>query len=146
MIGENYLELAEYLKIKSKFYLENPDFDELHRHVISQQIKIKNLQEETRETVFKTRQIVNESTTTSRLLMLMFLNSIDLHEKLMTSETDYRKMQESFGKSGFLNSLSDYLSKLSEELTNIGIALQSGITAKPIHHIDSELEKIFEEY
>ena len=146
MIGENYLELAEYLKIKSKFYLENPDFDELHRHVISQQIKIKNLQEETRETVFKTRQIVNESTTTSRLLMLMFLNSIDLHEKLMTSETDYRKMQESFGKSGFLNSLSDYLSKLSEELTNIGIALQSGIKAKPIHHIDSELEKIFEEY
>ncbi|HMU06365.1 MAG TPA: FUSC family membrane protein [Kaistella sp.] len=146
MIGENYLELAEYLKIKSKFYLENPDFDELHRHVISQQIKIKNLQEETRETVFKTRQIVNESTTTSRLLMLMFLNSIDLHEKLMTSETDYRKMQESFGKTGFLNSLSDYLSKLSEELTNIGIALQSGIKAKPIHHIDSELEKIFEEY
>ena len=146
MIGENYLELAEYLKIKSKFYLENPDFVELQRQVISQQIKIKNLQEETRETVFKTRQIVNESTTTSRLLMLMFLNSIDLHEKLMTSETDYQKIQESFGESGFLISISDYLLKISEELTNIGIALQSGIKAKPVYSVETELDKVFDQY
>ena len=146
MIGENYLELAEYLKIKSKYYLENPDFEFLQRQVISKQVEIKNLQEETRETVFKTRQIVNESTTTSRLLMLMFLNSIDLHEKLMTSESDYRKIQESFGDTGFLNSLSEYLANLAEELTNIGIALQTGIKAKPLLDLNIELEKIFEEY
>ena len=146
MNGENYLVLAEYLKIKSKYYLENPDFEFLQRQVISKQVEIKNLQEETRETVFKTRQIVNESTTTSRLLMLMFLNSIDLHEKLMTSESDYRKIQESFGDTGFLNSLSEYLANLAKELTNIGIALQTGIKAKPLLDLNIELEKIFEEY
>ena len=146
MIGENYLELADYLTIKSKFYQPNADFELLHSQVISQQIKIKNLQEETRETVFKTRKIVNESTTTSRLLMLMFLNSIDLHEKLMTSESDYRKIQESFGDSGFLTSISVYLSKISEELSNIGIALQGSTKAKPIYKIDQELSEIFEQY
>lgn len=146
MIGENYLELAEYLKIKAKFYHENPDFKDLYRQIIARQVMIKDLQEDTRETVFKTRQIVNESTTTSRLLMLMFLNSIDLHEKLMTSESDYRKIQESFGSTGFLNSVSDYLVKLAEELTNIGIALQIGTKAKPIRNIGSEFENIFEEY
>ncbi|ACU07024.1 hypothetical protein FIC_00566 [Flavobacteriaceae bacterium 3519-10] len=146
MIGENYLELGDYLKIKSKFYLENPNFEELYLQVIAQQVKIKNLQEETRETVFKTRKIVNESTTTSRLLMLMFLNSIDLHEKLMTSESDYNKIQESFGDSGFLQSISTYLGLLAEELANIGIALQSGAKARPLKDIDAELDKIYEEY
>ena len=146
MIGENYLELGDYLKLKSRFYLQNPDFDALYLQVISQQVKIKNLQEETRETVFKTRKIVNESTTTSRLLMLMFLNSIDLHEKLMTSESDYRKIQESFGDTGFLESISGYLSKLAEELSNIGIALQSGTKAKSLIDMDDELDVVFDEY
>lgn len=146
MIGENYTDLADYLKIKSKFYQKNPDFDALQRQVIAQQVKIKNLQEETRETVFKTRKIVNESTTTSRLLMLMFLNSIDLHEKLMTSESDYRKIHESFGDSGFLQSVQQYLIILSDELSNIGIALQSGTKAKPIRKIDEELTTVFDEY
>lgn len=146
MIGENYLELANYLSLKSKFYLKNPDFDTLYSQIISQQISIKNLQEETRETVFETRKIVNESTTTSRLLMLMFLNSIDLHEKLMTSESDYRKVQENFGSTHFLHSVGDYLQKLSEEMSNIGIALQIGTKAKPIRDIDELLQKIFNEY
>ncbi|MBV2166716.1 MAG: FUSC family protein, partial [Kaistella sp.] len=146
MIGENYLELGDYLKLKSRFYLQNPDFDALYLQVISQQVKIKNLQEETRETVFKTRKIVNESTTTSRLLMLMFLNSIDLHEKLMTSESDYGKIQESFGETGLLESISDYLSKLAEELSNIGIALQSGTKAKYLRNLDDELDQVFDEY
>lgn len=146
MIGENYLELGDYLKIKSKFYLPNPDFGALYLQVIAQQVKIKNLQEETRETVFKTRKIVNESTTTSRLLMLMFLNSIDLHEKLMTSESDYRKIQESFGDTGFLESLSNYLTELAEELGNIGIALQSGTKAKSLRNLDDKLDAVFDEY
>ncbi len=146
MIGENYLELAEYLRLKSNFYADDADLEQLQRQVISQQIRIKNLQEETRETVFKTRQLVNESTTTSRLLMLMFLNSIDLHEKLMTSESDYRKIRESFSDTGFLKTISIYLTKLSEELANIGIALQSGSKAKPIYNIDEEIDVVFNGY
>lgn len=146
MIGENYMELGAYLRIKSKFYLENPNFEELYLQVIAQQVKIKNLQEETRETVFKTRKIVNESTTTSRLLMLMFLNSIDLHEKLMTSESDYRKIQESFGDSGFLKNTGNYLSYLANELENLGIALQSGSKPKPLENIKEKLNEIQSEY
>lgn len=146
MIGENYLDLADYLLIKAKFYEKDADIDALFSQVISQQIKIKNLQEETRETVFKTRTIVNESTTESRLLMLMFLNSIDLHEKLMTSESDYKKVQQRFGDTGFLLSISKYLTMIAGELTSIGISLQAGIKARSINNIDEELQFLFEEY
>lgn len=142
MIGENYLQLAEFLKIKANYYQKNPDFDKLTSQVIAKQIGIKNLQEETRETVFKTRTIVNESTTTSRLLMLMFLNSMDLHEKLMTSESDYQKLQQSFEDSMILVNIHDYLNLLSEEITNIGIALQSGTRAKPMFNMELELKNL----
>ncbi|GAB0156306.1 FUSC family membrane protein [Chryseobacterium sp. Alg-005] len=142
MIGENYLQLAEFLKIKANYYQKHPDFDKLTSQVIAKQIEIKNLQEETRETVFKTRTIVNESTTTSRLLMLMFLNSMDLHEKLMTSESDYQKLQQSFEDSMILVNIHDYLNLLSEEITNIGIALQSGTRAKPMFNLELELKNL----
>ncbi|MCQ9638864.1 FUSC family protein [Chryseobacterium sp. WG14] len=142
MIGENYLQLAEFLKIKANYYQKNPDFDKLTTQVIAKQIEIKNLQEDTRETVFKTRTIVNESTTTSRLLMLMFLNSMDLHEKLMTSESDYQKLQQSFEDSMILVNIHDYLNLLAEEITNIGIALQSGTRAKSIFNLELELKNL----
>lgn len=142
MIGENYLQLADFLKIKANYYQKNPDFDKLTTQVIAKQIEIKNLQEDTRETVFKTRTIVNESTTTSRLLMLMFLNSMDLHEKLMTSESDYQKLQQSFEDSMILVNIHDYLNLLAEEITNIGIALQSGTRAKPMFNLELELKNL----
>lgn len=146
MIGENYLQLAEFLKIKANYYQKNPDFDKLTTQVIAKQIGIKNLQEETRETVFKTRTIVNESTTTSRLLMLMFLNSMDLHEKLMTSESDYQKLQESFDDTTILVNIHDYLNLLAEEITNIGISLQIGTRAKPMFNLDTELRNLNHNY
>mgnify|MGYP003574948232 CR=1 FL=1 len=146
MIGENYLQLAEFLKIKANFYQKNPDFDRLNTQVISKQIEIKNLQEETRETVFKTRTIVNESTTISRLLMLMFLNSMDLHEKLMTSESDYKKLQKSFEDATILVKIHDYLNILSEEITNIGIALQSSTRARPIFNLEIQSQDLNAHY
>lgn len=146
MIGENYLQLAEFLKIKADHYQKDPDFTRLTSQVIAKQIEIKNLQEETRETVFKTRTIVNESTTTSRLLMLMFLNSLDLHEKLMTSESDYQKLQKSFGDTGILVKIHNYLNLLAEEITNIGISLQIGTRAKSVHHLETELGSLNRDY
>lgn len=146
MIGENYLQLAEFLKIKANYYEKNPDFNKLTTQVIAKQIEIKNLQEETRETVFKTRVIVNESTTTSRLLMLMLLNSMDLHEKLMTSESDYEKLQKSFEGTMILVNIHDYLNLLAEEMTNIGISLQIGTRAKPMFNLDVELKSLNHHY
>lgn len=146
MVGENYLELAEFLRIRARYYQEKPEFDKLFPQIIAKQIDIKNQQEATREIVFKTRTIVNESTTTSRLLMMMFLNSLELHEKLMTSDSDYEKINRRFGKFKILPKIHDYLILLSEEITNIGIAMQSGAKAKPINNIKKEHQNLYEYY
>lgn len=126
IIGENYIQLATYFRIKAKFYDKNPNYEEINKEIISQQIGIKNLQESTREVVFKTRTIVNESTTHSRLLMLMFLSSIDLFDKLMT-DINYKKIQQSFeGKQNILGEIYQYILFISGELERVGIALQVG--------------------
>lgn len=143
MVGENYLELADYLRIKARFYKKNENIDELINQLISKQISIKEHQESTREMVFKTRKIVNESTTQSRILMLMFLNSIDLYEKLLTSENDYRKLNHIFGETEILDEMHHYLMKLADEITNIGISLQSDIRAKENINVDEELKKVY---
>lgn len=146
MIGENYIELGNYLKVKSQFYEKNPDFDELFKKVFALQVRIKEHQEATREVVFKTRKIVNESTTTSRVLMMLFLNSLDLYEKLLTSQNDYRKLHEYFDGKEILEKINEYLNKISSELINLGISVQSGIKTSSEYHISSELEKLHEEY
>lgn len=146
VVGENYLELADYLRIKAKYYTRNPDFDSLLNQLIAQQVKIKNHQEDTREIVFKTRQIVNESTTQSRILMLMFLNSIDLYDKLLTSENDYKRMNAVFGDSKLLQSIHDYLLRMADEITNLGISLQGNLTFRQVTNFDEELKKIYDEF
>ena len=145
-IGENYILLGEYLKIRAQLYLPNPNYESISNEIISHQIKIKNLQEDTRETVFRTREIVRESTTTSRLLMLMFLNSIDLHEKLMTSESDYKALHQDARNQDVLTAMNIFLLNLATEITNIGIDLQSGTKAKPLANLDGELEKLYTIY
>lgn len=146
MIGENYLQLASYFKIKAKYYAKNPNYENINKLIISKQVEIKNLQENTRESVFKTRIIVNEATTHSRLLMLMFLNSIDLFDKLMTS-IHYKRIQQRFGDNHqILNKISEYIILLSEELSKIGIALQSGDKKVAQSDIDTRLDALYQEY
>ena len=72
ILGENFIELGNFIRIKSKFYRTKPDFDALFHEMMSSQIKLKEHHEDLREILFTTRTYVNESTTTSRIIMLMF--------------------------------------------------------------------------
>ena len=146
MIGENYIELGNYLKLKAKFYHKNSDFDELYKQIIALQVRIKEHQEATREVVFKTRQIVKESTSTSRLLMQLFLNSLDLYELLLTSTNDYRKLQQNFGDKEILGKINIYLNKLSNEMVNLGISIQGGLKTTALMGISEEVQLLHEEY
>lgn len=146
MIGENYIELGNYLRLKSQVYQKNPDFEAIYKQIFALEVRIKEHQEATREVVFKTRQMVRESTSTSRLLMQLFLNSFDLHEMLILSTNDYKKLQKSFGNKGILEKINIYLNKLSNELINIGISIQGGLKASSIVNISIELQRLHDDF
>jgi hypothetical protein len=66
---------------------------------------------------------------------------MDLHEKLMTSESDYQKLQQSFEDSMILVNIHDYLNLLAEEITNIGM-LSKVERAKPMFNLELELKNL----
>lgn len=146
LIGENYIALAEYLRLRAAFYNSKEAATHLIGAVIMQQSKIKHLQEETREVLFKTRQIVSESNAQSRKLMVMFLTAVDFYEKLITSNTDFNKLHENFAENKILLEIHDYLLHLAAEIEYIGIGLQSGRKTPPKMAVDDELASLFEKY
>ena len=43
MIGENYIELGNYLKLKAQFYHSKPDFDVLYKQILHCKSESKNI-------------------------------------------------------------------------------------------------------
>lgn len=146
MIGENYIEISKYLKIKSKFYNSKTDFDGVFKEIIQQQIKIKEYQEATRDIVFKTKEMVEGNKPSHDYLLQVFLYSFDLYEKIILTTTDYKKMQETFADKGILNDIENYLLIFSEELRKFGISIQSGKKPHKILYLKNELKSLQKQY
>lgn len=137
LLGENFAELGKLLAIKSRFYFPAPDFDDLFDQLMHQQVTLRENHENLREILFKTRQIVAESTNKSRILMLMFLDSIDLMERIMDSRQDYSHLHRAFDHTKILRLFGTYINWLSGELQQIGLAVQSGYPSHPKHDLDA---------
>lgn len=141
LLGENFVELGKLLSIKAGYYFAKPDYDELFNQMIHQQVILRENHENLREILFKTREIVAESTNKSRILMLMFLDSIDLFEQILNSQQNYANLHRAFDDSKVLRLFGTYISWLAAEIQQIGIAVQSGVSSRPKHDLDEAFNK-----
>ena len=55
-----------------------------------------------REILFKSRLLVRESTSASRILVLTFVDLVDMFENIMATHYDYADMREKFKGTGIL--------------------------------------------
>ena len=94
--------------------------------MLESQVSIQEKQDLTRELIFKSRKIVKESTHTGRILMMIFLDSIDLFERIMTSQQDYRLLHRLFDNGQLLEECRKLILDLAAELDGIGLAIMSG--------------------
>jgi uncharacterized membrane protein (TIGR01666 family) len=141
LLGENFAELGKLLSIKAGYYFANPDYDELFNRMIHQQVILRENHENLREILFKTREIVSESTNKSRILMLMFLDSIDLFERILNSQQNYANLHRAFDHTKVLRLFGTYISWLAAEIQQIGLAVQSGFPSTPKHDLDEAFNK-----
>ncbi|MFD2527101.1 FUSC family membrane protein [Flavihumibacter stibioxidans] len=130
-LGDSLLSTADYLRSRARFYEDEVDYDKTYKLVLEQQVQVHNKQNLVREMLFKTRDIVRESTHKSRILMMIFLDSVDLFERIMTSQQDYRQLHEMVDESGLIPEFRDYIGRLAAEAESIGLALQEGRTSMP---------------
>ncbi|KYP15713.1 FUSC family membrane protein [Flavihumibacter sp. CACIAM 22H1] len=141
-LGDSLLSMADYLRTRAGFYNEQVDYDKNYKEVLEQQVLVHNKQSLVREMLFKTRDIVRESTHKSRILMMIFLDSVDLFERIMTSQQDYRQLHQVMDKTGLLPVFKEQILLLSEELEKIGLALQEGRVSIPGEALEERLKKL----
>ncbi len=141
-LGENIADIADFLRIRANFYLPDSDIDENYRKLVSQQIKVSQHQDAVREILFKSRVMVKESTNASRILVLTFIDLVDMFEQIMVTHYDYKQIRDNFKDTGVLNEVADILQKMAAELDNIAYMVLSNNRLK--HKIDfiTELEQL----
>lgn len=130
VLGDCMQETARYLRIKASFYGKIVDLDKNYNALTESQVQVHQKQEATRELLFKTRSIVKESTHTGRVLLMAFIDTVDLFEIIMTSQQDYRLLNRQFGETGLLEAFQKAILKLADDLDELGIAFQEGRSSK----------------
>jgi uncharacterized membrane protein (TIGR01666 family) len=141
-LGENIADVAKFVRIKADFYLPETDIDENYRRLVSQQIKVSQHQDAVRELLFKSRLMVKESTDASRILVLTFVDLVDMFEQIMATHYDYGHIREKFQDTGILNEIALMLQDMAHELDNIAFMVLSNTRNKRIHYFNTRLEAL----
>jgi uncharacterized membrane protein (TIGR01666 family) len=127
-LGECIRELGTFLRIKAKFYDPDTDLEENYEQLVAQQIIVSEKQDAVRELMFKTRQIVKDSTPEGRRLVLAFTDTVDLFEDITAAYYDYRLLRQRYGQSSILKDIYAIAVEMAHELDNIGAAIFAGET------------------
>jgi len=141
-LGENIDDIVKFLRIKADFYLPDTDIDANYHKLVSQQIQVSQHQDAVRELLFKSRQVVKESTNASRILVLTFVDLVDMFEQIMATHYDYLAIREKFKDTGVLEEIAALVHEMANELENIGYAVLSNTRYKDLYNFNPGLEQL----
>lgn len=125
-LGECIAITANYLRIRASLYDESTDLEKVYSELIEEQVLVHQEQELVRELLFKSRDIIKESTNTGRTLLMVFRSLVDLFENIMTTYQDYRQLHEVFAGTGIMEKYRHLIIQIAAELDDISIAVKSG--------------------
>ncbi|MDB4923594.1 MAG: hypothetical protein JWQ54_5577 [Mucilaginibacter sp.] len=141
-LGESIADIAKFVRIKADFYLSDTDIDENYRKLVSQQIKVSHHQDDVRELLFKSRIMVKESTNPSRVMVLTFVDLVDMFEQIMATHYDYGHIREKFKATGVLKQVANLIQEMADELDNIAYMVLSNTRNKHKPDFNTGLEKL----
>jgi uncharacterized membrane protein (TIGR01666 family) len=141
-LGENIGDIAKFLRIKAAFYDADIDIDENYRKLVMQQTQVNQHQDLVREMLFKSRLLVRESTSASRILVLTFVDLVDLYENIMATHYDYAFIREKFKNTGVLEQIAKILYHMAGEVDNAAFIVLSNTKYKTPVDFLLELEQL----
>ncbi len=125
-LSDSIYQVSDFLRAKAKFYQEGIDFEKNYSELLQLQVLVHEKQDEVREVLFKTREIVRESTPEGRFLLLVFVDMVDLFEQIMSTYYNYKQLHNQFDEIGILSHYKAVINKISDSLENIAFALKTG--------------------
>ena len=129
-LSDSIFEVAEFLREKAKFYHQNNNYDKTYAELLQLQVSVHEKQDAVRELLFRTREIVRDSSPEGRFLLLVFVDMVDLFEQVMSTYYNYQQLHEQFDKAGILKDYEMAIKRISYALDDIAFALKSG--GKPV--------------
>jgi len=141
-LGECIKELAKYVRLKAAFYDTNTDYEKNYKDLIDQQVIIHQLQDSVREILFKSRMVMKDSTPTGRMLILTFVDIIDLFEQTMATFYDYQALRDTYGKTEVLKEFKTIIDKVADELEDLSFIITSNYAVARMNNLQSDLEKL----
>jgi uncharacterized membrane protein (TIGR01666 family) len=144
-LSDSIHEISEFLRAKAKFYRENTDYDKNYAELLQLQVLVHEKQDAVRDILFRTREIIRESTPEGRFLLLVFVDMVDLFEQIMSTYYNYQQLHEQFDESGILSHYEVVIIHIADELENIAFALKTGGTPILSKFLGMEVSKLKEE-
>lgn len=145
-LGDYIFSIGDYLKRRSYFYDRNVDYDRTYKNVMQEQQQIHEKQEMLREMIFKSRSITRQSTTTSRTLLVIFIDTIDLFEKATGTVYNYQSMHKRFDNTDILKKFKSFILEMVEELHTVGLAVASGKPSIVSDSLTNSLKTLKEDF
>src|SRR6478752_5105221 len=139
-LGESLRSISNYIETLSGLFKLKHDDDYLYNRLSLQQVTIQQEQDSLREMLLNTREMVIDSTAKGRILMMMFLDSVDLFEQAISLHQDYTDIHSSFDDTAIVSAIEKTLHGFREELKIIGYAIQFNQQAKPNIDIDKTIQ------
>jgi len=145
-LGDLIETIGTYVSLRTHFYEKNPDYDRIYINLLEKQAEINDKQNLVRELLYKSRDIVKESTNTGRITLLIFIEINDLFERIISLELHHKVFHQYFDNSDILQGFKNFLLHVSEQLNETGIALKSG-KAYPVNRsLENELANLKKEF
>ncbi len=148
-IGECIQSTADYLRIRSLFYKKNADRDELFSQLLKQQVSVNEKQDLIRDLLFKSRDIIKDSTPIGRMLIIIFQDIVDLFEVLISAPQIDERLHPLFDDTGILEKYRAMIDTMADELEEIGIAIKRGQPSEESGKINksiAEFRAYFEQF
>lgn len=141
-LGENIVQVADYLRLKAKFYDLNNDAEENYLRLIEKQVSVNEHQENVRDILFQSKRSIKDTTREGRFLTLIFNELVDLFEQSMTTHYDYTEIRRKYDQSGILEEIKILIDKIAHELDNIAYKINANKRPYPLYQFDKEIDKL----
>lgn len=140
ILAESLYEMAGYLEIKAAFYDAGTDYDEQFNLLVRQQIVVAERQQAARDMVLRGNRTPHDG-----LLVQVHLRMLDLYEYLLSTNTDYALLRQTFGGTPVLDGLRRLVLGLGKDLEEIAYDVTRGRPSYSAFDYRPDLRKVEEE-
>ncbi len=141
-LGESINEVSEYMRLRARFYGNEISVEDNFKALVDQQVKVSELQDNVRDALFKTREMMNETTNAGRLMVQIFVDMVDIFEQTTATHNDYETIRTRFAGLDILPAFAEVINKVADEIDYIGFCLIHQQKPTKIHLSIKELDQL----